>query len=240
VWGSGLPPPVPVVTLALLDGDLGRSAHVQCPGQAAAYPWDANERDGGRRCYNGVVETSREPSETVVRLLNARDEFLGFLEKRLGDRAAAEDVLQAAYVRSLDAAEHLEQPDSVIAWFYRVLRNAVADRARRRQAEARAVERAALEPSAVEDEALEREVCACVGRLLPTLKPEYAAALEAVELRHASVAELAASEGITANNASVRLHRARQALRRKLEQTCGACSTHGCVDCTCGDPAAGV
>jgi RNA polymerase sigma-70 factor (ECF subfamily) len=32
----------------------------------------------------------------------------------------------------------------------------------------------------------------------------------------------------------VRLHRARQALKRELERSCGTCATHGCLDCTCG------
>jgi RNA polymerase sigma-70 factor (ECF subfamily) len=31
----------------------------------------------------------------------------------------------------------------------------------------------------------------------------------------------------------VRLHRARQALRNNLEQACGVCTKHGCLNCTC-------
>ena len=31
----------------------------------------------------------------------------------------------------------------------------------------------------------------------------------------------------------VRLHRARKALRLRLEETCRACADHGCLDCTC-------
>ena len=40
--------------------------------------------------------------------------------------------------------------------------------------------------------------------------------------------------GITPNNATVRLHRARKALKRELERSCGTCATHGCLDCGCG------
>jgi DNA-directed RNA polymerase specialized sigma24 family protein len=39
--------------------------------------------------------------------------------------------------------------------------------------------------------------------------------------------------GITANNLTVRLHRARQRLRIELERTCRICSRHGCLDCSC-------
>ncbi|SLM45275.1 ECF family RNA polymerase sigma factor (fragment) [Nitrospira sp. ND1] len=38
---------------------------------------------------------------------------------------------------------------------------------------------------------------------------------------------------VTPNNLTVRLHRARQALRASLEQTCGLCTRQGCFNCTC-------
>ena len=43
----------------------------------------------------------------------------------------------------------------------------------------------------------------------------------------------AASAGITPNNAGVRLHRARRALRRQTLAFCRACAEHGCLDCSC-------
>jgi RNA polymerase sigma-70 factor (ECF subfamily) len=36
------------------------------------------------------------------------------------------------------------------------------------------------------------------------------------------------------NNLKVRLHRGRKQLRERIEQTCRACATHGCLDCICG------
>jgi RNA polymerase sigma-70 factor (ECF subfamily) len=71
-------------------------------------------------------------------------------------------------------------------------------------------------------------------RLLETLRPEYADAVRRVDLDEISVQELAREAGITANNAAVRLHRARLALKRQLEKSCGTCVTHGCLDCACG------
>jgi RNA polymerase sigma-70 factor (ECF subfamily) len=39
------------------------------------------------------------------------------------------------------------------------------------------------------------------------------------------------------------VHRARAALRRRIEQACGTCSVHGCLDCSCekadGEPCSG-
>ena len=74
--------------------------------------------------------------------------------------------------------------------------------------------------------------------LLPTLKPEYAAMIERVDLKEQPLSGVAEALGITANNAAVRLHRARIALKRQLERSCGTCATHGCLDCRCGDPRA--
>jgi RNA polymerase sigma-70 factor (ECF subfamily) len=31
------------------------------------------------------------------------------------------------------------------------------------------------------------------------------------------------------------VHRARQALRRRLEESCGTCAEHACLDCSCGE-----
>lgn len=41
------------------------------------------------------------------------------------------------------------------------------------------------------------------------------------------------SSSISANNATVRLHRARKALRDVVMMTCKSCANHGCADCGC-------
>src|SRR5205085_3566767 len=76
--------------------------------------------------------------ELVGVLLENRRAFLSFLERRVGHREVAEDVLQEAYARSLDKVP-LESEESTVAWFYRVLRNAVVDYYRRAGASDRAL-----------------------------------------------------------------------------------------------------
>lgn len=176
------------------------------------------------------------PAPDVTRVLvenHAR--FLAFLEPRLGSREVAEDVLQAAFVKGLEQQHALRDAESAVAWFYRLLRNAVIDHYRRRGAEARAIPRApeGAEPS-VEDEPLHGEVCRCVHDLVPLLKPEYATMVRRADLEGASLETLAHELDITRNNAAVRLHRARRALKKQLEASCGACTEHGCLDCSCG------
>ena len=142
---------------------------------------------GGRAEYDGVMEpeAARESAvaetttgDVVATLVENHRQFLRFVEKRVGSRAAA--------------AYELE---------------------------------------------LRGEVCACITRLLPVLKPEYAEMIRRVDLDEQPVSGVARSLGITANNAMVRLHRARAGLKKQLERSCGTCATHGCLDCRCGTAA---
>jgi RNA polymerase sigma factor (sigma-70 family) len=187
------------------------------------------------------LDSSPPSAEVVAQLVARHRDFLAFLEPRVASRAVAEEILQAAYVRTLEKGSTIRDDTSAVGWFYRVLRNALVDHYRKRAGEGRLAEKLAsvTEEEAV-DEEVHRAVCACVRNLLPTLKPEYAGMLERVELDGAPLPEVATELGITPNNAWVRLHRARQALKKQVERCCGACATHGCLDCTCRhEPAAG-
>src|SRR6266849_6813692 len=80
----------------------------------------------------GRDEAAEVPArrEVMALLVENRRAFLSFLENRVGHREVAEDVLQEAFARSLDRVP-LESEESAVAWFYRVLRNAVLDHYRR-------------------------------------------------------------------------------------------------------------
>jgi len=172
--------------------------------------------------------------EAIGQLVKGHREFLAFLERRVESRAVAEDILQTAFTRGLERGGDV-QDEKVVAWFYRVLRNAVIDYYRQRSTAARAMESWGREfPDVQEPEAeLHQEICRCVSGLLETLKPEYREALRIVDLGEGKLKDLAQQSGITAENAAVRVHRARAALRRRIEQACGTCSVHGCLDCSC-------
>jgi RNA polymerase sigma-70 factor (ECF subfamily) len=171
--------------------------------------------------------------EVVARLVEGHREFLRFLEARVASRAVAEELLQNAFVRTLEKGGSIREGESAVAWFYRLLRNALVDHYRRNASENRALEREAREADKSVEPELERAVCQCMKTLLPALKAEYAEILERVDLAEGDVARVAVELGITPNNATVRLHRARQALKRALERSCGTCAAHGCLDCNC-------
>ena len=170
----------------------------------------------------------------LAQLVEHHRAFLRFVERRVGDRATAEDILQDAFGRAVVHADDIPD-ESAVAWFYRVLRNAVIDHHRRQQTRRQALESFAreLEPATPSPD-VQNEICRCVLDAASSLKPEYAEALRRVDVGGTAVKTFAADAGISAGNASVRLFRAREALKRHVLAACGTCAEHGCVDCTCG------
>ena len=178
------------------------------------------------------------PAPVDVLVANHRA-FLSFLERRFGDRSLAEDVLQEAFAKVVDRPERLPEganDEALVKWFYRTLRNAAIDQFRRRGSAARAAEAFARElDTAVPPAAdLHEAVCGCISRLAATLKPEYAEALQAIDVDGQPVKQFADTRGLSASNAGVRVFRAREALKKRLMESCGTCAEHGCRDCSCG------
>src|ERR671921_60498 len=104
--------------------------------------------DGDNTGSSAAAEVAeRDPGtpEVLQTLVDNHARFLAFLERRVGSREEAEDILQEAFVRSLDHASSLRSSTSATAWFYRVLRNAVTDHYRRRNSQGRALDRLAAE-----------------------------------------------------------------------------------------------
>jgi RNA polymerase sigma factor (sigma-70 family) len=175
---------------------------------------------------------------SVAALVENHRALLGYLERRVGDRAIAEDILQDAFAKVVARPEQVpdDEPESAVRWFYRTLRNAAIDHFRRRGAAERAYEAFARELETHDDAPsveMEAEICACVSRLASTLKPEYAEALEAIEVAGTPVKTFAEQKGLSSGNAAVRVFRAREALKKRVTQSCGTCAEHGCVDCNC-------
>ncbi len=175
------------------------------------------------------------PTVPIQALVESQEQFLNFLERRVDGRDTARDILQSAYLTGLEREGTLRDQDKVVPWFYRLLRNAVIDHYRHAGAEKRALERFGFEQAAssqLEPE-LESEICTCISGLIPVLRPEYQQLIHEIDLGGEEIAKVAGRLGITANNARVRLFRARRALRRALIESCGVCAEHACLDCDC-------
>jgi RNA polymerase sigma-70 factor (ECF subfamily) len=80
---------------------------------------------------------------------------------------------------------------------------------------------------------MKQTACACIGDVIRDLKSEYRTAIEQVDLGGVTVEAFAQSQQTSANNAWVRLHRARKTVAKKVTTVRGACAEHKCFDCTC-------
>jgi RNA polymerase sigma factor (sigma-70 family) len=179
-----------------------------------------------------LTDNSRAPIEV---LLENHRAFLRYLQSRVNDRELAEDILQDAFVKVMDRPDHVPADEGLVPWFYRTLRNAAIDRFRRRDSAGRAVEAFAreLQTNTAPEPEIEAEICACIARLASTLKEEYADALQAIDVQGTAVKAFAEQRGLSASNAGVRIFRAREALKKRLIESCGTCAEHGCQNCTC-------
>ena len=170
-------------------------------------------------------------------LLDGRGEFLGYLRRRLGSLDEAEDALQDFSLKVIRAARSVDQDDKINAWLGQILRHTLIDHYRRRAVRHR-TETAYAQELCIAEDAPEAEAghgpSQCLHTALPRLRPDHAEILRRADLEEEPRARIAADLGLTINTLNVRLHRARQALRVELENSCAACGTGNFQDCACG------
>jgi RNA polymerase sigma factor (sigma-70 family) len=175
------------------------------------------------------------PAPDPVRdaLVAHRDELIGFVRKRAGHLVDPEDVVHRAAARALGASGSLREPARARAWLFRITRNELTDELRKLGVPAAPLpadeDLADPDPQTFSD----GRPCQCGLDIAKKLKPEYASILERAVLDDVAVIDVAKELGITANNAMVRLHRARKALRAAIVDRCGTDSIHECMDCNC-------
>ncbi|MEM7570405.1 MAG: sigma-70 family RNA polymerase sigma factor [Pseudomonadota bacterium] len=142
-----------------------------------------------------------------------------------------DDILQIAALRAVENANGLQDPDRVLPWLYRIHRNVVTDMGRRSASEQRLKEAFAAQPAEAQRD--EDAICGCSVAQARQLKRQHASILDLVDIGDASLKEAARILGITVNAATVRLHRARAALKQRLLEHCGITTMRECIDCRC-------
>ena len=181
---------------------------------------------------------ANRPDQIAAALNGQRQSFRSFLVARVGSEADADDLLQNGLAKAVQRAGELEDATKLTAWFYQLLRHAVIDYYRTRAAGRRRDDALGLLAARLGGEVTapadwEPQLCACLGSVVATLPPQRAELLRRVDLNGEAVQDAARALKLTANNASVTLHRARKELRVKLEAFCGACADNACLDCNC-------
>ena len=176
------------------------------------------------------------PVESAERaLLDGRGAFLGFLIKRLGNRADAEDVLQDFCIRVLQRKDQLRDVERMDAWLFAILRSTLNDHFRKGTRRSRLAAAVAREPEDwIADAPTQMaRLCTCHGGLISELRPADAELLRRIDFGEEDREHVAHDLGLTRNALGVRLHRARTALRKALTNHCGACCRDDRDDCYC-------
>lgn len=170
-------------------------------------------------------------SDAFAQWLQAnRPNHLRYLRGQLPSTEEAEDALQDAAVKFFQNAHSLDKLERREAWVGTSLRHTVIDRYRRAAARRRLADVLRQEPcDALEDqEDVTITAAECIKVTIPTLRVDYSSLLQQVYFEGISLKEIAKLEGLTENNATVRLHRARGALRQTLRRQCKYCPI---IDC---------
>lgn len=156
--------------------------------------------------------------ERSLNLIDSDRRHLVRAASRLLGTADAEDAVQDAYVRALEA--DALQLNSTQAWLLTVVRNLAIDRLRRRHwmqqwlAETNADDEERTSPSAEMDAALAQEATLALRLLAAHLTPEDGAALLLHEVFEAGHAEIAEASGKTEASSRQQLRRALLRLRQ--------------------------
>ena len=141
-----------------------------------------------------------------------------------GDPDDAEDITQDVLVRLQAGLRRYRTGSRFTTWLYRIVQNAVADRARRRQRRLRLVqERAAMTETMSQGygsdptgPVLRHEAGTIVRDFLDALPARQRQVLDLVDLQEHSPGEAAEMLGLDAGTVRAHLHRARRTLRSRI------------------------
>lgn len=174
-------------------------------------------------------DTVQRADGAVVRAVLAGDEdAFGILVERcrvafgryvvamLGDRDAAADAMQEAFIRAWDSLGDCRDPDHFQSWFFRILANQCRTALARRRPRVD-VDRLELPARESTDADAERgELAAALAAALDRLKSEQREAFVMKYVEDRSYEEMAALLGVGEDALKMRVARARERLRKLL------------------------
>jgi len=166
-----------------------------------------------------LMERVAAGDEAAARLLVERHlpRALGLAHRMLGNRAAAEDAAQEAFLRLWKQTGRWRPEARVSTWLYKVVQNICLDELRRPMKNIGEVSPEHPDPAAGPGEARQRgEVAALVEAALAALPERQRIALALVHYQQVAAAEAAESMGITIEALESLLARGRRTLRSRL------------------------
>ena len=152
--------------------------------------------------------------EQTVRREGGR--LLNFIRTRVRDDADAQDVLQDVFGELIEAYRGLETIERVTAWLFRVARNKITDRYRRRRPDTTLQDILPDRAANPEDIVVRDDIWDAIQTAIEELPPAQRQAFVWHELDGLNFRDMADRTGETENTLRLRKHYATRALRARL------------------------
>lgn len=156
-----------------------------------------------------------------------RPRVLRYLMRLVGE-TEAEDLTQCVMLKISEGLTAFRGEASLATWVYRIATNTALDMLRRKPtallSDAGLEEDQELPPEAqfasVETTAIRQEMNACIREFIERLPESYRMVMVLSELEGFKNGEIASILDVTLDTVKIRLHRAREKLRKELETGC--------------------
>jgi RNA polymerase sigma-70 factor (ECF subfamily) len=153
-------------------------------------------------------------TEAALNWNNVQSELKGFVYKRVKDKALTEDIVHDVFLKVQAKIHQVKESDKLFGWIYQITRNTITDHFRNNSK--------SINPKDIDWESSPPNFNDCVTNaikeLIPGLPDKYRIPLEMTELQNISQLEVAEKLGLNYTTAKARVQRARQMLRKKMEE----------------------
>ena len=165
-------------------------------------------------------------------------ELFNFINKRVNDKDATNDILQDVFIKIHLKLKTLSDKEKLASWVYQITRNSILDYFRKQKP------KVPLSDSLIEleeEKVFNAELVKCLKPMIEQLPDNYKEAIMQTEIGNLSQKEFADKLGISYSGAKSRIQRARQQLHGLFNECCsiesdkyGNIIEHVCKkDCGC-------
>ncbi|MFN7036087.1 MAG: RNA polymerase sigma factor SigZ [Bellilinea sp.] len=145
--------------------------------------------------------------------------LLAFIQRRVEDRMASEDILQEVFLRIYANLPALKDVNRLQSWIYQITHHAIVDYYRAKRPSQPLPEWLAV-PETEDEERVEKELTCCLLPMIEELPPKYRDAIFLSEIEGVPQHQIAQSRQISLSAVKSRVQRGRRMLKKMFEDCC--------------------
>lgn len=146
-----------------------------------------------------------------------------YLERLVGNRATADDLLQETLLKIARALPEFEGRSSVKTWAFTIATRVATDHLRRPQNRTQMTEideTVQVVDAETDQKLVVDEMSSCMREVVDSLPEDYRTALVLHDLEGQTATQVAEIAGCSIATAKIRIHRARRRLKQALHEEC--------------------